>query len=53
MYLPNTADLTAGKYAVYYSMKPYRGEFTVDTPAMTNKDTYRYYVIMASKSIIT
>ena len=53
MYLPTTADLTAGKYAVYYSMKPYRGEFTVDTPAMTNKDTYRYYVIMDLNAITT
>lgn len=53
MYLPNTVDLTAGKYAVYYSMKPYRGEFTVDTPAMTNKDTYRYYVIMDLNAITT
>ena len=53
MYLPNTADLTAGKYAVYYSMKPYRGEFTVDTPAMTDKDTYRYYVIMDLNAITT
>ena len=53
MYLPTTADLTAGKYAVYYSMKPYRGEFTVDTPAMTDKDTYRYYVIMDLNAITT
>ena len=53
MYLPTTADLTAGKYAVYYSMKPYRGEFTVDTPAMTDKDTYRYYVIMDLDAITT
>ena len=53
MYLPNTVDLTAGKYAVYYSMKPYRGEFTVDTPAMTDKDTYRYYVIMDLNAITT
>lgn len=53
MYLPNTVDLAAGKYAVYYSMKPYRGEFTVDTPAMTDKDTYRYYVIMDLNAITT
>ena len=53
MYLPTTADLPAGKYAVYYSMKPYRGEFTVDTPAMTDKDTYRYFVIMDLDAITT
>jgi len=53
MYLPNTTDLTAGKYAVYYSMKPYCGTFTVDTPCKTDKDTYTYYVIMDLDAITT
>ena len=44
--LPNTADYPSGDYAVYFNMKPYCGTFSVGSPALTNKDTHKYYIIM-------
>ena len=44
--LPNTADYPSGNYAVYFNMKPYCGTFSVSSPALTNRDTHKYYIIM-------
>ena len=44
--LPNTADYPSGDYAVYFNMKPYCGTFSVSSPALTNRDTHKYYIIM-------
>ena len=51
LYLPTTADFMAGKYAVYFNMKPYCGEFTANSLSMTNKDTYKYYILMDLQAV--
>ena len=53
MVLPNTADYPAGDYCVYYDLKPYCGTFTVGSPALTNKDRYKYYAIMDLQAVTT
>ena len=53
MVLPNTADYPAGDYCVYYDLKPYCGTFTAESPALTNKDKYKYYVIMDLQAVTT
>lgn len=44
--IPNTQDLVHGKYCFYYNLKWFKSEPTQDVLALTNKDTYKYYLIM-------
>ena len=44
--LTNTQDFTHGKYCFYYNLKWFTSETTQDAPALTDKDTYKYYLIM-------
>ena len=43
--LPTTANLSAGKYYMHYKLRYYLLETTKDVPALTDKDTYKYYMI--------
>ena len=44
--IPATQDLEHGKYCFYYNLKWFTSEPTQDVPALTYKDTYKYYLIM-------
>lgn len=44
--IPSTQDLGHGKYCFYYNLKWFTSETTQDVNALTNKDTYKYYLVM-------
>lgn len=44
--IPSTQDLKHGKYCIYYNLKWFTSETTQDVNALTNKDTYKYYLVM-------
>ena len=44
--IPAMQDLERGKYCFYYNLKWFTSEPTQDVPALTDKDTYKYYLIM-------
>ena len=44
--LTNTQDFTHGKYCFYYNLKWFYCDTTQDVPALTDKDAYKYYLIM-------
>ena len=44
--IPAMQDLEHGKYCFYYNLKWFTSEPTQDVPALTDKDTYKYYLIM-------
>ena len=44
--IPATQDLEHGKYCFYYNLKWFTSETTQDVNALTNKDTYKYYLVM-------